>query len=59
MSILQYASPTGEYSSYDRDIFEDYDNRIGTYNKALTEYKALAEPYQDTSTYETGIETCN
>ena len=60
MSILQYASPTGEYSSYDRDIFEDYDNRIGTYNKALTEYKALAEPYQGlVDTHNTAIGTYN
>ena len=60
MSILQYASPTGEYSSYDRDIFEDYDNRIGTYNKALTEYKTLAEPYQGlVDTHNTAIGTYN
>jgi len=60
MSILQYASPTGEYSSYDRDIFEDYDNRIGTYNKALTDYKALAEPYQGlVDTHNTNIGAYN
>ena len=60
MSILQYASPTGEYSSYDREIFEDYDNRIGTYNKALTAYKELAEPYQGlVDTHNTNIGAYN
>ena len=46
MAITQYASPEYRYSDYDTEIMEDYDNRIGTYNKALTEFQALAEPYQ-------------
>ena len=46
MSILQYASPQARYYNYDRDIMEDYDNRIDIYNTALGEYKDKAGVYQ-------------
>ena len=60
MAITQYASPEYRYSDYDTEIMEDYDNRIGTYNKALTEFQALAEPYQGlVDTYNTQIGTYN
>ena len=46
MSILQFASPQARYYRADRDIMEDYDNRINIYNKALGEYKDAAGVYQ-------------
>jgi len=60
MAITQYASPEYRYSDYDTGIMEDYDNRINTYNTALTEFQALAEPYQGlVDTYNTQIGTYN
>ena len=46
MSILRYASPEARYYQYDRDIMEDYDNRINIYNTALDKYKTEAGSYQ-------------
>ncbi len=46
MSILQYASPEARYYKYDRDIMEDYDNRINIYNEALQQYQTQAGEYQ-------------
>jgi hypothetical protein len=46
MSILQYASPQARYYQADRDILNDYDNRINIYNKALEQYRTDAGSYQ-------------
>ena len=46
MSILQYASPEARYYKYDRNIMEDYDNRINIYNEALGQYQTQAGEYQ-------------
>ena len=46
MSILQYASPQARYYQADRDILNDYDNRINLYNKALEQYRTDAGAYQ-------------
>ena len=46
MSILQYAAPQARYYKSDRDIMNDYDNRINIYNKALEQYKTEAGVYQ-------------
>lgn len=46
MSILRYATPEARYYQYDRDIMEDYDNRINLYNTALDKYKTEAGSYQ-------------
>jgi hypothetical protein len=46
MSILQYASPQARYYQTDRDILNDYDNRINIYNKALEQYRTDAGSYQ-------------
>jgi len=45
--IIQYASPQARYYKYDRDIMEDYDNRINIYNTALDKYKTEAGAYQE------------
>ena len=45
--IIQYASPQARYYQYDRDIMEDYDNRINIYNTALDKYKTEAGAYQE------------
>lgn len=46
MSIVGYASPEYDFYKYDRDIMDDYDNRIKTYNAALTQYQTDAGAYQ-------------
>ena len=46
MSILQYARPQARYYQADRDILNDYDNRINIYNKALEQYRTDAGSYQ-------------
>ncbi len=46
MSIVGYASPEYDFYKYDRDIMDDYDNRIKTYNSALTQYQTDAGAYQ-------------
>ena len=46
MSILRYASPQSRYYQADRDILNDYDNRIDLYNTALKQYRTDAGSYQ-------------
>ena len=46
MSIVGYASPEYDFYKFDRDIMDDYDNRIKTYNSALTQYQTDAGAYQ-------------
>ena len=46
MSIVNYASPEYRYYDTDRNIMEDYDNRINIYNTALGDYNTQAAEYQ-------------
>ena len=46
MSILRYASPQSRYYQADRDILNDYDNRIDLYNTELKQYRTDAGSYQ-------------
>ncbi len=45
-NLFSQVSPENRYYSYDREIMEDYDNRINIYNDALNKYKTEASDYQ-------------
>lgn len=45
-TLFSQVSPENRYYSYDREIMEDYDNRINIYNDALNKYKTEASDYQ-------------
>tara|TARA_R110001606_G_scaffold64247_2_gene149192 strand:+ start:3848 stop:5515 length:1668 start_codon:yes stop_codon:yes gene_type:complete len=45
-NLFSQVSPENRYYNYDREIMEDYDNRINIYNDALNKYKTEAGDYQ-------------
>jgi hypothetical protein len=45
-NLFSQVSPENRYYNYDREIMEDYDNRINIYNDALNKYKTEASDYQ-------------
>ena len=44
--IINYLQPQARYYSADKEILENYDDRIDIYNKALEDYKTQAGIYQ-------------